>query len=450
MYIFPQPKMNKALNNGANCAAEKAALSALELIMNHINRGGKSDTAIATHYNSIHYNTEERRVCQCIFLDFLRNKGLTEHFLGGFLHKKPKAKLYAYLCMACSQLVDCQYDKACKRADYSVNSAKALFSVPESKLVNAAQRKFLDYLDTLRKNSKNIEDYALLYSMPLWLAKRFKAQFGEEKTLKILKDFHYQKSVYFRLARSPEARNAFLQAKDAFLPTPFADFYAVKPQRFNDVLFMLKNGYAYAQDPSTSFAVNAVSFCAGQNVLDLCAAPGGKSVYIADILNQKNAEKNTASLLVSCDLPNKRFETLEANFAVRKFSNLKTKQVAFDLLKDDMASKLEDSALPLQYDVVFLDAPCSNTGVLGRRADARYRLTESDIQNCAEIQRQMFFKALNFVKKGGVIVYSTCSIDALENTENVAEFAKSAKLIESAIVLPAADNDGAGYAVFKK
>ena len=135
---------------------------------------------------------------------------------------------------------------------------------------------------------------------------------------------------------------------------------------------------------------------------------------------------------------------------MRKFSNLKTKQVAFDLLKDDVAAKLEDSALPLQYDVVFLDAPCSNTGVLGRRADARYRLTESDIQNCAEIQRQMFFKALNFVKNGGVIVYSTCSIDALENTENVAEFAKSAKLIESAVVLPAADNDGAGYAVFKK
>ena len=106
--------------------------------------------------------------------------------------------------------------------------------------------------------------------------------------------------------------------------------------------------------------------------------------------------------------------------------------------------------MPLQYDVVFLDAPCSNTGVLGRRADARYRLTESDIQNCAEIQRQMFFYALDFAKEGGQVVYSTCSIDALENTENVAEFARCAKLIESAIVLPSADNDGAGYAVFKK
>ena len=450
MYIFPQPKMNKAFHNGASCAAEKAALSALELITSYINRGGKSDTAIATHYNSIHYNTEERRVCQCIFLDFLRNKGLVEHFLSGFLHKKPKAKLYAYLCMTCSQLVDCEYDKACKRADSSVNSAKALFSVPESKLVNAAQRKFLGYLDSLRKNLKNFEDFALLYSMPLWLAKRFKAQFGEEKALEILRDFHSQKSVYFRVAYSPEARDAFLQVKDAFLPTPFADFYAVRPQRFNDVSFMLKNGYAYAQDPSTSFAVNAVSFCAGQNVLDLCAAPGGKSAYIADILNQKNSEKNTTSLLVSCDLPNKRFETLKANFAVRKFLNLKTKQVAFDLLEDDVAQKLESAGVPMQYDVVFLDAPCSNTGVLGRRADARYRITENDINNCAEIQRRMFFKALNFVKKGGVIVFSTCSIDACENTENVAEFARSAQLLESRIVLPAAHNDGAGYAVFKK
>jgi 16S rRNA (cytosine967-C5)-methyltransferase len=102
---------------------------------------------------------------------------------------------------------------------------------------------------------------------------------------------------------------------------------------------------------------------------------------------------------------------------------------------------------------VFIDAPCSNTGVLGRRPDARYRLTENDIQLCAKKQFELLQKAKHFVKVNGLLEYSTCSIEEEENKEVINKFLSENKnfvLKESFTLIPSEENDGASGALFER
>ena len=136
-----------------------------------------------------------------------------------------------------------------------------------------------------------------------------------------------------------------------------------------------------------------------------------------------------------------------------KVDFLKSAVLECDLLNEDLNQKLAAQNLPLVYDGVFIDAPCSNTGVLRRRPDARYRLKPEDISQCAAIQRKLLQKYAKNVKKGGKLVYSTCSIDFDENEANAQIFLENNKdfaLEFSKTFLPSEQSDGCGVFVFSK
>ncbi len=169
----------------------------------------------------------------------------------------------------------------------------------------------------------------------------------------------------------------------------------------------------------------------GENVLDLCASPGGKSVLIAEHV------QGSSSLLVSLDRPGSRMPRLHRNLAGIK--DLRFRVVESDLL-DANPETFEAQSLPGFYDAVLIDVPCSNTGVLRRRPDAKWRLVPGQIRACADLQSKLLHRASDFVRAGGRLVYSTCSIEPEENEGVVESFLKRKagdfKLIDCSLSKP--------------
>lgn len=145
---------------------------------------------------------------------------------------------------------------------------------------------------------------------------------------------------------------------------------------------------------------------AGDRCLDICAAPGGKSLQLADLLS------GTGSVEAR-DLTEYKLELLEDNIARSGFSNITARQ---------WDATIPDPSMKGQADVVLADLPCSGLGVLGRKKDIRYRVQEEDLHALAALQRQILTCAADYVKPGGTLVYSTCTINKEENEENLCWF----------------------------
>ena len=191
-------------------------------------------------------------------------------------------------------------------------------------------------------------------------------------------------------------------------------------------------GLARVQDATSQAVVPLARLRSGAAVLDLCAAPGGKTLHAADVMG--------SGRIVACDVDTEKVQALAALTPEAGDVSLMAKQVsATGPLPFEAAS----------FDAVFVDAPCSNTGVLRRRVDVRWRLRPKDINALADQQRSLLRRAAPLVRPEGVLVYSTCSLEPEENEAVIEAFLSAHPQYVQAdqhACLPAADADG-GFAV---
>lgn len=421
-----------------------------ELLMEYEKRPTKADEFLDTQYSLYYKYGEERRVCQFIFLTVLRNKLLIDTILALFLKKTPRPKLFAILKCASAEIISSTENKIPQTIHSWVEVSKKSCSVGESKLVNAILRKFSQKFSEMKANAKTLEDFALLYSHPLWLAKNWQEQFGFEKDLEIMRKNQEPSEVFLRLQNTPLAKIEIQKYSDFLQVSEFENFYKINRGDFSKIKPLLDTQFAYIQDPATRFAPALLNPEKSETILDLCAAPGGKSRALADIVRQKNPNGFLDdTLLISVDTNSPRLEKLKQNLS--KIDFLKTSCVACDLVNENLAKTLEKENLPTSFDAILLDAPCSNTGVLRRRPDTRYRIEYADILKCKDIQIKILQNALPLLKKGGRLVFSTCSIDAQENKNAPEEAIKNfpnLKIEQMQTILPD-ETDGAGIALIK-
>lgn len=423
--------------------------TAVKIIEIYDSNPSKADEILSEHFFASINKRPFRGICQFIFLTVLRNKFLIEHTIQLLSKKKPKFKMQCLLKAAIAELIIAEDDKKPKVIDSWVGWTKKNFSKAEANFVNAVLRRCQKTIEKIKLSG----ELSVIYSIPNWLIGRWKTFFGISKTGEILEILNKPSEVFFRMSQDDEAKQIFKSYSQFFSPSKFENFYRLNSGNWKNVVSLLETGYFYIQDPSTYFAPRALKPRAGGKYLDLCASPGGKSRIIADLIKKdflQNREKYGAetlekSLLVSVDFGN-RIRRLKENMLKVGFMDCKV--VDCNLLKEDLKQKLEAAGLPTAFDGVFIDAPCSNTGVLRRRPDARYRISESDISNCAEIQRRLLEKYAEYVKSGGTLVFSTCSIDEEENAQNAEYFSKNNPkwtITESKTILPDNENDGCGF-----
>ena len=382
---------------------------------------------------------ERRAACQSLFLGALRHGHLTRAALQGLLRKKTKSSVEAILLGSGYEMLDAEADRHPKIIHHAVERSKQVVNRFEQGFLNAILRKLPSALEQINAQKSP----AAFYSHPDWLVERWQGEFPGACT-QLLEWNQGIPSTYLKVYNDEVQIPAGLEA------TEWPQFYQVtgKISWKEDLHPLLNKGNAYIKDPSTRIAPALLEPRAGESVLDLCAAPGGKAYDMAYAMQGKGQ-------IVAVDLPGKRIARLEENLSTLRSEDLKCEIVECDLLEMD-TSTFEEKSLPSAYDAVMLDAPCSNTGVIQRRTDVKWRLQPNDIENCAKLQLQLLHSAARFVKAGGRITYSTCSIEAAENQLVVDAFlaSKSGRVfqLEKAMVsLPwETSHDGAGAFLLRR
>jgi 16S rRNA (cytosine967-C5)-methyltransferase len=169
----------------------------------------------------------------------------------------------------------------------------------------------------------------------------------------------------------------------------------------------LDHGDCYVQDPSTSIACELLQPKPGQKILDVCAAPGGKTAYIAELMENQG-------LIVGCDREPARLDLLHENLT--RLGVGIAKIVCHDWTKSAVPPEILSNA---PFDRILVDVPCSNTGVMRRRVDVRWRLKPGDFNRMQTRQIEIVCAVFPLLKPDGILVYSTCSLEREENKDVV-------------------------------
>ena len=213
------------------------------------------------------------------------------------------------------------------------------------------------------------------------------------------------------------------------VPTDFENLvFELKSHPPLTSLASFRDGWFYVQDPSTLPAVGKLGPQPGETVLDFCAAPGGKTTFIAQLMNNQGR-------IIAQDVSEERLRLIREN----------CERLGVNCVELTLPAALDPR--PSTFDRVIVDAPCSNTGVMRRRVDLRWRIQPAEIERLRSEQLDLLKQAAPQVKPGGTLVYSTCSLEPEENGEVVKRFLNDHagfKLESERELLPFADKvDGA-------
>ncbi|MBQ9065040.1 MAG: 16S rRNA (cytosine(967)-C(5))-methyltransferase RsmB [Blautia sp.] len=259
-----------------------------------------------------------------------------------------------------------------------------------------------------------VRSLSVRYSMPEYLVRRFLDAYGEEVTEKVLADFLKEKPLTVRCRktgilmdntiRSLQEQGAHVE-KAPYLP------YALRISKYNHLLMLdaFREGKIVVQDVSSMLAAECASPAKGDYVIDLCAAPGGKSIHMGDMMEGYGT-------VDARDISRRKVELIEENLLRTGCINVQTKvhdATVFDLDSESRA------------DIVLADVPCSGYGVIGHKPEIKYRVTEEREKEIAALQREILKKAQDYVKPRGVLVYSTCTIAREENEDNMRWFLRT-------------------------
>jgi 16S rRNA (cytosine967-C5)-methyltransferase len=419
---------------------EPAWPAAVQAVSRWLERGERLDTLLETRLHGL--AGAERARAQQLVLGVARHLGRIEAALRRLVPRQPRPLARAVLVTIGAELIaaGASEGRPAKIVHHAVGQAKSLLSLPEVKLVNAVGRKLAGVLaaQTEPVAGANAAEWAEFFSHPVWLVERWRGQFGDDAARALLA-WDQMPGVMHARWRAAEAPPEWLQ------PAGWPGFFEAAAGRWADLEPLLAAGKFYLQDPSTRHAVGLLAPQPGETVLDLCAAPGGKSLFMADAMQRGQ--------VVAVDLPGARLARLRENLAHAP-AGVKTVLVEGDVRRVNGVF-FRAQGLPEKFSAVLLDAPCSNSGVMRHRVDVKWRLQPGDFARHARQQLGLLEAAAPLVAPGGRLVYSTCSLDAEENERVVAAFlaGPGGEFTLEAHVLsrpPESRCDGAGVFLLRK
>lgn len=320
----------------------------------------------------------------------------------------------------------------------SVYQLKYMDAVPASaacnEAVKLARKKGFGSLSgfvngVLRNVSRNLElitypDEALepvkalsvRYSMPEWMVEQWLSEYGKERTVDMLLAFLTEAPITIRtnqnkitpveLKERLETEGVTVMPLDGEKYPKLSYAFAISGFDYLNGLSSFKEGLFYVQDISSMMVAEYAAPKMGDFCIDVCAAPGGKSIHLAEKL------KGTGHVEAR-DLTEYKVGLIEDNIARHQLSNITAKQQDATVCDEESVGKA---------DILIADLPCSGLGVLRKKTDIKYRMSSGQQQELAALQRQILDAVHAYVKPGGTLIYSTCTIHRSENEENVAWF----------------------------
>ena len=266
------------------------------------------------------------------------------------------------------------------------------------------------------EEEKPIEAVSIRCSIPQWILRQWREDYGWEKTKSMAESFLNQERTTIRVntmktdreKMSDDLKKQGIQAEKVVL-RDYPDFKQGLYIWEYDYLLKIKEfaqGQFYVQDVSSMLPVWFLNPKEGDFVVDVCAAPGGKSIHAAQLMQG-------LGVVEARDLTDYKVGLIEENIARARLKNVKA--VKWDAL-------ILDESLVGKADGVIADLPCSGLGVLKKKPDIRYRMTREQQEELSRLQRQILSNACQYVKPGGTLLYSTCTVNKIENEDNTAWF----------------------------
>lgn len=265
--------------------------------------------------------------------------------------------------------------------------------------VNAVLRKASSSGDFLPEDKESAKYYSIRYSLPLWLTEHWlKEGYGED----FFKAMNETPPTTVRL----NTLKTKVLGEDYIKVSGSENAYYYTGSGSVENTSEYKNGLITVQDTASQKAIELLDIKENMRVLDLCAAPGGKTTYVAQLLC-------TTGKVISCDIHNHKLPLIEANAQRLGLENV-------SVVQNDAIEQKKD--FENAFDRVIADVPCSGLGIIRRKPDIKWTKTKEEINSLIPIQQKILHNASLYVKKGGRLLYSTCTVNRMENENNVVHF----------------------------
>lgn len=412
--------------------AEKVLKSSVLLLNKSANGENIDDLLDHLEHDNI------RSICTDLLFCYFRNKAFIDYLICHFTGKKGKntpAKYRILISVALTQSLWQTGIESCVAVDLAVDFAKKKYGKQVSGFINAVLRRCLD---SDRDEIKKIMPFHVKSNIPQLLFNRWEMSFGRKKINEFSEIFAEKPLFSFRVTGDiPLDELTETGCKKIELPDWGCeyDFYSIEDIKPILAKNWLKEGKIYIQDPATVSPCSLFKSYGHELVIDMCAAPGGKSL----LLN----EKIGSGILISAD---RSFYRQQRTIENLSYSG---QEEVFIIVSSAILPPFRLNSA----DTVLLDVPCTNTGVIRRRPDVLWNFSTRKLNELTQIQKKMLSESAKIVKPGGSIIYSTCSIEEEENCLQIEFFLNQHadfSLEADRQLLPSRIHDGGYGALLRK
>lgn len=274
--------------------------------------------------------------------------------------------------------------------------------------VNGVLRNIAKNIDSVEYPKNEMEMLSVKYSVPQWIIDMWNEQYGNEQTVKMLS------GLYSRTETTVRCNESKAPVEDIIKSLKYADVEVKKSEIYDKALFIsnynsltdldvFNSGMITVQDLSSMMVGLAANPKEGDYVIDVCAAPGGKTLHISEMMNRTGTVE-------ARDLTKYKVNLINDNIKRLGNKNIITKVMDATVMDEKSIEKA---------DIVIADLPCSGLGVINKKSDIKYNVSKEQILELVKLQRKILTVVSKYVKKGGTLIFSTCTVNKYENDENV-------------------------------
>lgn len=379
-------------------------------LISFVDKGSYSNIVLNDAFKEFYLTAKEKAFITEIFYGVLRNKNFLDYMIEKNTKVIKKEWIRNLLRISIYQLTFMSSDA--KGVVWEATEIAKKHGIAISKFVNGTLRNYLRNKDLEIKKLHDEKNYEILYSIPQYFCDILEKQYGSEnlnQAIISLKKIPYLSVRVNKLKYSEEEFEEFLKEKDIQIIKKVDSVYYVNSGLIiNSKEF--KEGKIIAQDASSYLAAKNLGVKPNDLVLDICAAPGGKTAVLAEEMKNKGE-------IIAIDIHQHKKKLIEENM----------KKLGIDIVKATVLDARNVNKQGRKFDKILVDVPCSGYGVIRKKPEILYTKNRENVEELASLQLEILNSAADILKDGGELIYSTCTIISQENTENVEKFLNERK-----------------------
>jgi len=379
-------------------------------LISQVDKGAYSNIVLNDAFREFFLSPKEKAFMTEIFYGVIRNKKFLDYIIEKYTKDIKKEWIRNLLRISIYQITFMDSDD--KGVVWEATELAKKYSIGISKFINGTLRNYLRNKDLELKELYDKKNYEVLYSIPKWFCDVLEKQYGNEnlkQAITSLKKIPYLSMRVNKLKYSEKEFEEFLKKNDIQIIKKVDTVYYVNSGLIiNSEEF--KTGKIIAQDASSYLAAKNLGVIPNELVLDICAAPGGKTAVLAEKM------KNSGEV-IAIDIHQHKIKLIDTNM----------KKLGIDIVKAIVMDARNVNKQGRKFDKILVDVPCSGYGVIRKKPEILYSKNRENIEELAKLQLEILNSAADILKDEGELIYSTCTITDEENTNNIKKFLEERK-----------------------